>query len=287
MTALLEPWTHGFMLQALAVGLMVATLAAILSCFVVLKGWSLMGDAVSHAILPGVVGAYWLGLPLVLGAFAAGLGCAIASGAIRATSRVKEDAAMGVVFSGMFAVGLIMLTQLRSNVHLSHVLFGSILGIEAEDFWQTLGISTAALLILAVRGRDLVLYCFDPGQARIVGLNVTWLRLLLLTVLAASIVAGVQAVGVILVVALLITPGAIGLLLTDRFRHMLLVSVGAACLATVAGIQASFMLDASTAGSIVLALSVLFLLALAFSPRHGLLRRRATAAQRGRATTAA
>jgi manganese transport system permease protein/manganese/iron transport system permease protein len=287
MTALLEPWTHGFMLHALAVGLMVATLAAILSCFVVLKGWSLMGDAVSHAILPGVVGAYWLGLPLVLGAFAAGLGCAIASGAIRATSRVKEDAAMGVVFSGMFAVGLIMLTQLRSNVHLSHVLFGSILGIEAEDFWQTLGISTAALLILAVRGRDLVLYCFDPGQARIVGLNVTWLRLLLLTVLAASIVAGVQAVGVILVVALLITPGAIGLLLTDRFRHMLLVSVGAACLATVAGIQASFMLDASTAGSIVLALTLLFLLALAFSPRHGLLRRRATAAQRDRATTAA
>jgi manganese transport system permease protein/manganese/iron transport system permease protein len=274
MTALLEPWTHGFMLQALAVGLMVATLAAILSCFVVLKGWSLMGDAVSHAILPGVVGAYLLGLPLVLGAFAAGLGCAIASGAIRATSRVKEDAAMGVVFSGMFAVGLIMLTQVRSNVHLSHVLFGSILGIEAEDFWQTLGISSAALLILAVRGRDLVLYCFDPGQARIVGLNVARLRLLLLTVLAASIVAGVQAVGVILVVALLITPGAIGLLLTDRFRHMLLVAVAAACLATVAGIQTSFMLDASTAGSIVLALSVLFVLALAFSPRHGLLLRR-------------
>jgi ABC-type Mn2+/Zn2+ transport system permease subunit len=286
MTALLQPWTHGFMLQALAVGLMVATLAAILSCFVVLKGWSLMGDAVSHAILPGVVGAYLLGLPLVLGAFAAGLGCAIASGAIRATSRVKEDAAMGVVFSGMFAVGLIMLTQVRSNVHLSHVLFGSILGIEAEDFWQTLGISTAALLILAVRGRDLVLYCFDPGQARIVGLNVARLRLLLLTVLAASIVAGVQAVGVILVVALLITPGAIGLLLTDRFRHMLVVSVAAACLATAAGIQASFMLDASTAGSIVLALTLLFLLALAFSPRHGLLRR-ATVAQRGRGTTGA
>lgn len=286
MTALLEPWTHGFMLQALAVGLMVATLAAILSCFVVLKGWSLMGDAVSHAILPGVVAAYLLGLPLVLGAFVAGLGCAIASGAIRATSRIKEDAAMGVVFSGMFAVGLIMLTQVRSNVHLSHVLFGSILGIEVEDFWQTLGISTAALLILAVRGRDLVLFCFDPGQARIVGLNVTWLRLLLLTVLAASIVAGVQAVGVILVVALLITPGAIGMLLTDRFRHMLLVSVGAACLATVAGIQVSFMLDASTAGSIVLALSALFVLALAFSPRHGLLRR-ATAAQRGHGTTGA
>jgi len=274
MTALLAPWTHGFMVDALVVGLMVAVLTAILSCFVVLKGWSLMGDAVSHAILPGVVGAYLLGIPLVIGAFVAGFGCALASGAIRATSRIKEDAAMGVVFSGMFAVGLIMLTQVRSNVHLSHVLFGSILGIEDEDFWQTLAIATGGLLILALRGRDLVLFCFDPGQARIAGLNVARLRLLLLAVLAASIVAGVQAVGVILVVALLITPGAIGLLLADRFGRMVWISVAAACTATVAGIQVSFMLDASTAGSIVLALTVIFVVALLVSPRHGLLRRR-------------
>ncbi len=274
MTAFLAPWTHGFMVDALVVGLMVAVLTAILSCFVVLKGWSLMGDAVSHAILPGVVGAYLLGIPLVIGAFVAGFGCALASGAIRATSRIKEDAAMGVVFSGMFAVGLIMLTQVRSNVHLSHVLFGSILGIEDEDFWQTLAIATGGLLILALRGRDLVLFCFDPGQARIAGLNVARLRLLLLAVLAASIVAGVQAVGVILVVALLITPGAIGLLLADRFGRMVWISVAAACTATVAGIQVSFMLDASTAGSIVLALTVIFVVALLVSPRHGLLRRR-------------
>lgn len=273
MSAFIEPWTHGFMLQALVVGLMVATLAAILSCFVVLKGWSLMGDAVSHAILPGVVGAYLIGVPLVIGAFVAGLGCALASGAIRATSRVKEDAAMGVVFSGMFAVGLIMLTQVRSSVHLSHVLFGSILGIDEEDFWQTLGIASVALLILAVRGRDLMLFCFDPGQARIAGLHVGRLRLLLLSVLAASIVAGVQAVGVILVVALLITPGAIGLLLTNRFGRMVMVATGAACIATVGGIQMSFMLNASTAGSIVLVLSGLFIAALLGSPRHGLLRR--------------
>ncbi|MGK7863656.1 metal ABC transporter permease [Falsiroseomonas sp. E2-1-a4] len=276
--ALLQPWQYGFMYQALAVGLMVAGLSAILSCFVVLKGWSLMGDAVSHAILPGVVIAWLIGLPLVIGAFVAGLTCAIASGAIRATSRVKEDAAMGVVFSGMFAVGLILLTQVQTNVHLSHVLFGSILGIEAEDFWTTLGIATAALLILAVRGRDLVLFCFDPGQARIVGLHVGRLRLLLLTVLAASIVAGVQAVGVILVVALLITPGAIGVLMTDRFGRMVWVAVASACTATVVGIQVSFMLDASTAGSIVLALTAIFLVALAASPRHGLLRRRRVAA---------
>ncbi|NKE46574.1 metal ABC transporter permease [Roseomonas frigidaquae] len=276
--ALIQPWQYGFMQQALAVGLMVATLSAILSCFVVLKGWSLMGDAVSHAILPGVVGAWLIGIPLVIGAFAAGLACAIASGAIRATSRVKEDAAMGVVFSGMFAVGLILLSQVRSNVHLSHVLFGSILGIETEDFWTTLGIASAALLVLALRGRDLVLFCFDPGQARIVGLHVGRLRLLLLTVLAASIVAGVQAVGVILVVALLITPGAIGILMTDRFGRMVWVAVASACTATIVGIQISFMLDASTAGSIVLALTAIFLAALVASPRHGLLRRRRVAA---------
>lgn len=274
---LLEPWTHGFMQQALVVGLLVAILSGVLSCFVVLKGWSLMGDAVSHAILPGVVGAHLLGLPLAVGAFAAGLLCAIASGAIRAASRVKEDAAMGVVFAGMFAVGLIMLSQVRSNVHLSHVLFGSILGIEAEDFWQSLIVATAALAVLAVRGRDLVLYCFDAGQARIVGLQVGRLRLLLLSVLAASIVAGVQAVGVILVVALLITPGATGLLLAARFGRMVAISAAAACLATIAGIQLSFMLDASTAGAIVLMLSAQFALALLVSPRHGLLRRRAAA----------
>jgi manganese transport system permease protein/manganese/iron transport system permease protein len=273
MSALLAPWTHGFMQQALAVGLMVAVVTAILSCFVVLKGWSLMGDAVSHAILPGVVGAFLLGIPLALGAFAAGFACALAAGHIRATSRVKDDAALGVVFSGMFAVGLIMLSQVRSNVHLSHVLFGSILGIEADDFWTTMGVAGAALLLLAVRGRDLVLFCFDPGQARVMGLSVERLRLMLLATLAASIVAGVQAVGVILVVALLITPGAIGLLLADRFRAMLGWAVGAAVLATIVGLQASFLLDASTAGSIVLALSAQFVLALVFSPRHGLLRR--------------
>jgi ABC-type Mn2+/Zn2+ transport system permease subunit len=271
MTALIEPWTHGFMLQALLVGLMVAVLSATLSCFVVLKGWSLMGDAVSHAILPGVVGAYLLGLPLVVGAFLAGLACAVAAGSIRAVSRVKEDAAMGVVFSGMFALGLVMLTQVRSDMHLSHVLFGSILGIEAEDFWQVLAISGIALAILAVRGRDLVLFCFDPSQARAIGLRVERLRFLLLIVLAASIVAAVQAVGVILVVALLITPGAIGLLLTVRFGHMVLIATGAACLAVIAGIQMSFMLDASTAGSIVVVLSGLFVLALLLSPRYGLL----------------
>jgi manganese transport system permease protein/manganese/iron transport system permease protein len=273
MSGLLEPWTYLFMWQALLVGTLTAAVAALLSCFVVLRGWSLMGDAVSHAVLPGVVGAFLLGLPLALGAFVAGLACALLAGQVRARSRVKEDAALGVVFSSMFALGLVMLSQVRSNVHLSHVLFGSILGIEADDFWTTLLVSGTALAVLAVRGRDLVLWTFDPAQARTIGLHVGRLRLLMLSVLAASIVAGVQAVGVILVVALLITPGAIALLLADRFGAMCRIATAAACLAVVLGLQASFMLNASTAGSIVLVLSAQFVLALLVSPRHGLLRR--------------
>ena len=270
---ILAPYAHPFMIQALLVGLTVATLCALLSCFVVLKGWSLMGDAVSHAILPGVVGAHLLGIPLVIGAFTAGLGCALMAGAVPATTRVKEDAALGVVFSGMFAVGLVMLTQVRSDVHLSHVLFGSILGIEASDLWQTLAVAAAGLAVLAVRGRDLVLFLFDPGQARVAGLSPGRLRILLLALLAAAIVAGTGAVGVILVVALLITPGAIGVLLADRFGRMCGVAVAAGWIATAAGLHASFVLDASPAGCIVLALSALFAAALAFSPRHGLVRR--------------
>lgn len=274
MSALLEPWAHGFMWQALAVGALVAVVCAWLSCLVVLKGWSLMGDAVSHAILPGVVVAYLLGLPLALGAFAAGMLCAIGSGWIPSATRVKEDAAMGVMFSGMFALGLVLLSQVRSNVHLSHVLFGSILGIEAEDFWQTLAIGGLALAVLALRGRDLVLYVFDPAHARALGLSPDRLRLLLLVVMAGSIVAGVQAVGVILVVALLVTPGAIGLLLAERFGAMVAVAAAAALVAVAGGLQLSFMLDASSAGSIVLLLSAQFAAAMLFSPRHGLLRRR-------------
>lgn len=276
MTWLTAPYAHPFMVQALAVGLLVATLCGLLSCFVVLKGWSLMGDAVSHAILPGVVGAYMLGIPLVVGAFAAGMACALMAGVVPATTRVKEDAALGVVFSGMLALGLVMLTQVRSNVHLSHVLFGSILGIEEEDLWQTLAVAGVGLAVLAIRGRDLVLFLFDPGQARVAGLSPARLRITLLALLAAAIVAGVQAIGVILVVALLITPGAIGILLADRFGRMCAVAVGAGWIATAIGLHASYVLDASPAGCIVLALSFLFALALAFSPRHGLVRRRAT-----------
>jgi manganese transport system permease protein/manganese/iron transport system permease protein len=271
MTALLTPFSYDFMQQALLVGTLIAVVCGTLSCFVVLKGWSLMGDAISHAILPGVVLAYVLALPLALGAFAAGLVCAIGSGFVQSNSRLKEDTALGVVFTGLFGLGLLLMSQVTSDVHLTHVLFGNILGIEAADLIQAIVAAGLTLAVLVVLRRDLVLFCFDPGHAGAIGLNVTALRYVFLVLLAASIVAGVQAVGVILVVALLITPGCIGHLLADRFGPMTAWSVGSAVLATGVGIWTSFHANVSTAGCIVLALGVQFALALVFAPRHGLL----------------
>jgi manganese transport system permease protein/manganese/iron transport system permease protein len=278
--ALLAPFAHDFMREALLIGSLVATACALLSCYIVLKGWSLLGDAIAHAVLPGVVLASAAGLPLALGAFAAGMACALSAGFVQSHSRVKEDAALGVVFTGMFAAGLVLLAFLTTEAHITHILFGNILGIEPEDFWQTLAVGGAVLAVLAAKGRDLVLFCFDAGHARSIGLNVAALRYLFLALLSAAVVAGVQAVGVILVVALLITPGCIGYLLSDRFGRMAAIAAGSALLSNAAGIVLSFHFNASPAGSIVLVLSALFALALVFAPRHGLLaaRRRAGAA---------
>lgn len=275
---LLAPFGHAFMLEALAVGSIVATACALLSCYIVLKGWSLLGDAIAHAVLPGVVLASAAGIPLAIGAFAAGMACALGAGFIQSHSRVKEDAALGVVFTGMFAAGLVLLAFLTTDAHITHILFGNILGIEPADFWQSLVAGGLTLAVLVVWGRDLVLFCFDASHARSIGLNITALRYLFLALLSAAVVAGVQAVGVILVVALLITPGCIGYLLSNRFGRMAAIAVGAALLSTFAGIMLSFHVNASPAGSIVLVLSLLFALALVFAPEHGLLaaRRRAT-----------
>ncbi|ONG56392.1 hypothetical protein BKE38_06000 [Pseudoroseomonas deserti] len=280
MEALLAPFAHDFMREALLIGSLVATACALLSCYIVLKGWSLLGDAIAHAVLPGVVIASALGFPIAIGAFAAGMACALSAGFVQSHSRVKEDAALGVVFTGMFAAGLVMLAFLTTEAHITHILFGNILGIEAEDFWQTLAVGGAVLAVLAVKGRDLVLFCFDAGHARSIGLNVSALRYLFLALLSAAVVAGVQAVGVILVVALLITPGCIGYLLSDRFGRMAAIAAGSALLSNAAGIVLSFHFNVSPAGSIVLVLSGLFALALVFAPQHGLLaaRRRISSA---------
>lgn len=269
--SLLEPFHHAFMIEALLVGALVGTVCAVLSCFLVLKGWSLMGDAVSHAVLPGVVLAHLAGLPLALGAFAAGLFCAGATGWIKANSRLREDTVLGIVFTGLFAFGLVLFTKVETEAHLSHLLFGNILGIERSGLLQTVAVALPTLAVILTLRRDLLLFCFDPAHARAIGLNTTRLHYLLLALLAATVVASLQAVGILLVVAMLVTPGCTARLLTDRFDAMLLLAAGSSMLATAAGVYASFFLNGSTGACIVLAQAGLFALALVFAPHHGLL----------------
>ncbi|GAA5129318.1 metal ABC transporter permease [Luteolibacter yonseiensis] len=274
MNALLEPLQYAFMRDALLVGSLVAAMCAVLSCFLILKGWSLMGDAISHAVLPGIVLAYIAGLPLSIGAFAAGLTCAVGTGFIKQNSRVKEDTVMGVVFTGLFAFGLVLFSRTPSDMHLDHILVGSILGITREQVWETLGLGGVVLAVTLVLRRDLLLICFDPGQARVLALPERFLNYLLLGLLSLAIVVSLQAVGIILVVAMLVTPGSIAHLWTDRFDRMLVIAVTAAVCSTVAGILISFKMEgSSTSGCIVLVQALVFVISLLFAPKHGIWKR--------------
>lgn len=275
MDALLEPFRYGFMLQAFAVGGLVAAVGAVLSCFLVLRGWSLMGDAISHAVLPGIMLAYIAGIPLAIGAFASGLLCAVATGWIKSNSRIKEDTVMGVVFSGMFAVGLVLFSRTPSDMHLDHILFGNILGLTPARMIETGSIAFVVLAVVIVLRRDLLLVCFDPSHAKAIGMAVKPLTYLLLILLSLTIVASVQAVGVVLVVAALITPGATALLLTKRFDKMVAIAVATSVGSAWAGVYVSFLINGSTSASIVLAQTFIFVLAFLFAPASGLLRQRA------------
>jgi len=277
--ALLDMLQFGFARDAIWVGSMVAAVCAVLSCFLVLKGWSLMGDAVAHAVLPGIVLAYIAGIPLAVGAFVAGLICSTGTGYIRQHSRVKEDTVMGVVFTGMFAFGLILFSRTPSELHLDHILVGNILGITSSQFAQTMWLGGAVLLVTLIMRRDLLLICFDPMQARVMALHDRLLGLLLLCLLSLAIVASLQAVGIILVVAMLVTPGSVGYLWSDRFDRMILIAVGSALVSTWLGIWISFQLGisfgarASTAACIVLMQGLFFAISLLFAPKYGLLAR--------------
>ena len=277
MSRVLEPLQYPFMVDAMIVGAAVGAVCAVLSCYLVLKGWSLMGDAVSHAVLPGIVGAYAIGVPLALGAFASGLLCAVLTGYVKANSRVKEDTAMGVVFTGLFALGLVMFTKVPSDLHLDHILFGNILGLEEGDLRNTLITAGATLAVVLGLRRDLLLFCFDPGHARTIGLPTQLLYYLLLSLLAVTIVVSLQAVGVILVIAMLVTPGCIGYLWSDRFGRMMAIATGSAIGASVLGVYASFFLNASTGACIVLFEALMFAVALVTSRKRGLRRNRRTA----------
>ena len=258
---LLLPFQFGFMQNAFWIAAIVAVPTALLSCFLVLKGWALMGDAVSHAVLPGIVLAYILGFPLILGAFVAGLFTSIATGYLADNSRVKQDTVMGVVFSGMFGLGIVLFTSIRSDAHLDHILFGNMLGVGPQDLWTSgiIGLVVSALLIL--KWKDLMLHAFDPAQARVSGLPVGLLHYGLLTILSLTIVATMSATGLILAVGLLIAPGAIAFLLTRSFGKMLVVSVVVCLISMLGGVYASFFLDSAPAPTVVLILTALFLIA--------------------------
>lgn len=255
---LLAPFAFPFMQQAFVISMLVAAPAAMLSCFLVLKGWSLMGDAVSHAVLPGIVLAYLAGIPLAFGAFAAGMTCALATGYINEHSRIKEDTALGVVFSGMFALGIVLFTKIETDAHLDHILFGDMLGVSWADVAQSALIAAAVIGIVLAKWRDLLLHAFDPQQARAIGLPVRVLHYGLLCILSLTIVGALQATGIILTIALLIAPGAIAFLLTDRFGRMMALATVIAVAVAFLGVYASFFLDSAPAPTIGLILTIVF-----------------------------
>ena len=258
LTYALLPFQFPFMTNAMIIAVMVAVPTALLSCFLVLKGWSLMGDAISHAVLPGVVLAYIVGIPLGIGAFAAGMGCALSVGYLKENSRIKEDTVMGVVFSGLFGLGIVLYTSIQTDVHLDHILFGDILGVSADDLIQTGLIALVVTAIVLAKWPDLLLFTFDPQQAGAIGLPVRWLHYGLLALLSLTVVAALTAVGIVLVIALLVAPGAIAFLISKRFAPMMLIAVAVSVLSSLVGIYASFFIDSAPAPTIVLLMSITF-----------------------------
>ncbi len=265
---LLSPFRFDFMVNALVISVVVAVPMALLSCFLVIKGWSLMGDAISHAVFPGVVIAYMAGIPFAAGAFTAGMLCAVATGFLKDNSPIKQDTVMGVVFSGMFGLGLVLYVKVRSDVHLDHILFGDMLGISARDIAEAAAVAVVTAGIIGVKWKDFLLHAFDPTQARAVGLRVNLLHYGLLGLISLAVVGALQAVGLIMAVAMLIAPGAIAFLLTRRFSGMLLLSMTVAMLSSFLGVYLSFFIDSAPAPTIVLLLSGLFILAFARAARN-------------------
>ena len=271
-TLILEPLSHEFMRRALMVSALVGAVCGLLSCYMTLKGWALMGDAVSHAVMPGVVVAYALGLPFSLGAFVFGVASVALIGFVKQKSRIKEDTVIGLVFTGFFALGLVLVSKIKSNIDLMHILFGSPLGISISDVNQILIISFIVVVMLLTFRKDLMLYCFDPTHARSIGINTGLLHYLLLSLLSLSAVVGLQTVGIILVVAMLITPGATAYLLTDRFDRMTILAVISSIISSLIGVYISYWSDIETGGSIVLVQTVIFLFAFLFAPKYGILK---------------
>jgi len=257
----LMPFQFVFMQNAFFIALIVAVPTALLSCYLVLKGWALMGDAISHAVLPGIVIAYIANIPLVIGAFAAGMVCSLGAGFLQENSRVKQDTVLGIVYSGMFGFGMVLYTKISTDVHLDHILFGNMLGVGAGDLWTAGVISFVVSVAVLLKWRDMLLHSFDPAQAKASGLPVGLFHYGLLALLSLTIVATLKAVGLILAIGLLIAPGAIAFLVTGSFGRMLAVAVAVTLLATTGGVYASFWLDSAPAPTVILILTAIFIVA--------------------------
>jgi len=275
---LLEPFSYGYMVNAMWVSALVGAVCAFLSAYLMLKGWSLIGDALSHAIVPGVAGAYMLGLPFALGAFFSG---ALAAGAmlfLNERTKLKEDAIIGLIFTSFFGLGLFMVSLSPTSVNIQTIVLGNILAITPQDTLQLAIIGFVSLTILFVKWKDLMVTFFDESHARSIGLNPPLLKAMFFTLLAACTVAALQTVGAFLVIAMVVTPGATAYLLTDRFPRLICVSVAIGCLTSLVGAYASFFLDGATGGIIVVLQTLIFLAAFLFAPTHGMLAARRRAA---------
>lgn len=272
---LLLPFEYGYMQRAIWVSALIGGVCGFLSCFVILKRWSLMGDALSHAVVPGVAIAYLLGAPFALGAFISGILASIGMGFVKAKTNLREDAVIGIIFTSFFALGLFLISLYPSNISLKTIIFGNILGISDPDIIQVSIISFVTLLVLGTKWKDFVLFCFDPTHARALGINTNVLHYTLLTLLSATAVASLQTVGACLVVATLVTPGATAYLLSDRFDRLIWISIAIGSLSGFAGAYLSYFLDGSSGGCIVVLQTLIFLLALVFAPKHGLLANKA------------
>ncbi|OSN10072.1 hypothetical protein AU512_10360 [Lonsdalea iberica] len=271
MSELLLPFSYDYMLKAIWVSAMVGAVCAFLSAYLMLKGWSLMGDALSHSVVPGVAGAYALGLPYAAGAFFSGMLAALAITFVRQITRLKEDAIIGFIFSTFFAVGLLIISLNPTSINVQSIIFGNILGIADEDVLQVQVISGVTFIILCLRWKDLLAVFFDENHASSIGLSPLRLKILFFTLLSACTVAALQTVGAILVIAMVITPGATAYLLTDRFGYLILISIAVGTLTSAMGAYISFFLDGATGGIIVTLQTLVFLLTFVFAPKHGVL----------------
>jgi len=280
MQTLLEPFSYDYMSTAIWVSALVGAVCAFLSAYLMLKGWSLIGDALSHSVVPGVAGAYMLGLPYAFGAFLSGGLAAAAMLFISQRSTLRNDAVIGLVFTGFFGLGLFLVSLSPTSVNVNTIIFGNILAVSPFDALQLIVIAGVTLVLLIIYWKDIMVVFFDESHARSIGLHTNAIKVMFFTLLSASTVAALQTVGAFLVIAMVVTPGATAYLLTDRFPRLILISVFIGAVSSAVGAYISYFLNGATGGIIVLLQTLIFLIAFVFAPKHGLMANRRRAALR-------